>query len=127
MFDAMVALCSLFWLHTSYDVPHAAYSRTITKLSETAKARKETMKAEGNYDKIGKKEVISFFLIFIIKMLHFQIAKYEATMKELAKERQEQHLWTARFESRLAQAEFKLHQQQGFMLFKIMFLLLIVL
>jgi len=64
MFDKMVAACSLFWLHTSYNVHllHAAYTRTVTKLSETAKARKETMKAEGNYDKLEKKEVISFLL-----------------------------------------------------------------
>jgi len=46
-------------------------------------------------------------------MLHFQIAKYEEMMKELSKERQEQHLRTAPFESNSAQAELKLHQQQG--------------
>ena len=46
-------------------------------------------------------------------MVFVKVAKYETIMKELAKERQEQHLWTARFESRLAQADFKLHQQQG--------------
>lgn len=67
-------ILGLFWLHTSYNVhlPHAAYSRTITKLSETAKARKEALKAEGNYDKLGKKEVIFSIQFFRFFILNFQ-------------------------------------------------------